>query len=444
MPWQRREASEGMTDSVPATDPPAALSGYRILDFTERVQGPLGTQILGDLGAEVIKVERLEVVTPDGHPMERYRTTDDGHGFDPDFYNAAFLSLNRNKQSISLDLKSAEGLEVARRLVAVCDVVYENFRPGVMDRLGVGYQACTEINPSIIYASASGYGKDGPYAQRRGQDILAQAIGGLGAMNATADGRPTAVGIPIADILGGMNGALAVLAALLYRDRTGIGQHVQVNLLDSVLAAQGQEALLFLNSPVGEPQRQTAMHAHPYIPPPYGFYATLDGYIALPSGQQLPELSAILGLPDLRQDPRFSTSRVRDRNRVEFERLLEEELAQRTTTEWLEVLDAQDIYAAPVNTVGKAFADPQVLHNKIVITVDAPGGPLTMIASPLWLSTTPTRVRRPPPRLGEHTHDILRLAGFDDRDIDRIWKSGAVAGSGATSTDGQAGGKGHS
>ena len=240
------------------------LAGYRVLDFTDRLQGPLGTQILGDLGAEVLKVERLEVLTPDGLPVERYLANDAG-GPDLDYYRATFLAVNRNKKSIVLDLKAESGAEVARRLVARCDVVYENFRPGVMDRLGLGYADCAALNPGIVYVSASGYGPDGPYAHRRGQDILAQGIGGLAVVNAGADDRPLAVGVPIADVLGGMNGATAALAALLHRERTGEGQHVQVNLLDSVLAAQHGEAFYYLNGAAPQPRRETP-DARPPLP----------------------------------------------------------------------------------------------------------------------------------------------------------------------------------
>jgi crotonobetainyl-CoA:carnitine CoA-transferase CaiB-like acyl-CoA transferase len=411
----------------PPVRPRAPLDGYRILDFTERLQGPLGTQTLGDLGADIVKVERIEVTTPEGNPSERYRRATHGSGYDLDLYTAAFLSLNRNKRSIALDLKSEAGLAVARRLVGVCDVVYENFRPGVMDRLGLGYADCATIKPAVVYASASGYGPDGPYANRRGQDILAQAIGGLAMMNAPAGGRPLAVGIPIADVLGGMNGALAVMAALLYRNRTGEGQQVFVNLLDGVLAAQSEEALLFLNTLAGEPRRRTPAQAHPYIPPPYGLYATRDGYIALPSGQQLSELSAILGIPDMRRDPRFATSQSRNQHRDEFDHLVEEALAGHTTAEWMELMLEADIYAAPVNSAEQAFSDPQVKHNGMVIEVEAPGGPLTMVASPLRFSKTPPQVRNAPPMLGEHTVDILELAGYTTDEIEKMLESGAVA-----------------
>lgn len=414
-----------MTNPKPAQpDPP--LRGYRVLDFTERLQGPLATQTLGDLGADIIKVERLHDMTPEGNRVERYRKASPRDGYELDLYNAAFLALNRNKRSIALDLKTETGREVAYRLVGRCDVVYENFRPGVMRRLGLGYDDCKAINPSIVYASASGYGNDGPYAARRGQDILAQAISGLARMNAPAGGRPSTVGIPIADVLGGMNGAMAVMAALLHRNNTGEGQQVFVNLLDSALAAQAEEALLFLNGSRQEPQRETPAHAHPYIPPPYGLYATRDGYIALPSGQQLSELSAILGISDLRQDPRFATSSARNRHRHDFEQLIETALAERTTAEWMELLIEADIYAAPVNSIGEAVEDPQIGHNEMVIQVEAPGGKLEMVASPLHFSTTPTEVRNAPPLLGEHTIEILEMAGYATGDIGRILGTGAV------------------
>ena len=225
--------------------PPGPLAGIRVLDFTERMQGPYGTQILADFGADVLKVERAQALTPDGRPDERYGSRF-LYGKDPEdsrFYTAGFLAANRNKRSIALDLKSAGGREVARRLVAVCDVVYENFRPGVMGRLGLGYEACREINPSIVYASASGYGQSGPYVALPGQDILAQAVGGFGAMNSDAQSRPVPVGMSITDVMGGMNGAIGVLAALVHRALTGEGQQVAVSLLESAVAAQSEQAV---------------------------------------------------------------------------------------------------------------------------------------------------------------------------------------------------------
>jgi crotonobetainyl-CoA:carnitine CoA-transferase CaiB-like acyl-CoA transferase len=409
------------------TTTPDVLAGIRVLDFTERMQGPYGTQMLSDLGAEIIKVERVQSLTPDGRPDERYgsngqygRTEEDST-----FYPAGFLAANRNKKSVTIDLKSPEGKEVVRRLVEKVDVVYENFRPGVMERLGIGYDDCRAINPSIIYASASGYGPDGPYARKPGQDVLAQAVGGFGAINASGDGRPTAVGMSITDVMGGMNGAFAVLAALFHRERTGEGQRVGVCLLDSAIAAQSEQAVHFLNTQVGEPDRGTPMHAHPYIPPPYGFYATKDGYLALSSGRQIPQLARILDAPEL-LDSRFEGYWGRARNRVEMEELIEARLRTRTSAEWLEVMEAEDLFVAPVKTFAETFTDPQVVHNGMVVSVDSPIGELKLIGPAFKLSATPARVRTAPPTHGQHTDEILGFAGYTPGEIAGLREAGAV------------------
>jgi crotonobetainyl-CoA:carnitine CoA-transferase CaiB-like acyl-CoA transferase len=398
------------------------LAGIRVLDFTERMQGPYGTQILADLGAEVIKVERRVSLTVDGRPDERYGANG-RYGQDPDdttFYAAGFLASNRNKKSVPIDLKTDDGKAVVARLVAASDIVYENFRPGVMARLGFGYEDCVKLNPSVIYASASGYGSDGPYLRRPGQDVLTQAIGGFGAMNASADGRPTPVGMSITDLLGGMNGAIAVLAALHHRDQTGEGQRVEVNLLASAIAAQSEQAVHFMNTDIGEPRRGTIMHAHPYIPAPYGFYATKDGYLALSSGRQIPELSRILGIPDLTEDPRFADPRSRDRHRVELETVLEEALQAKTTAEWLELMEPEGLFAAPVNSFAEAFSDEQVVQQGMIATVDSPVGELKLLAPPYYFSLTPASVRTAPPRHGEHTDEVLGELGFSAEEISEL------------------------
>jgi crotonobetainyl-CoA:carnitine CoA-transferase CaiB-like acyl-CoA transferase len=404
------------------------LAGIRVLDFTERMQGPYGTQILADFGAEVIKVERRVSLTVDGRPDERYGPNG-RYGQDPadtSFYAAGFLAANRNKKSVTIDLKNDEGKSVVARLVGICDVVYENFRPGVMARLGFGYDDCAKINPSVIYASAYGYGSDGPYQRRPGQDVLAQAISGFGAMNIAADGRPTPVGMSITDLLGGMNGAIAVLAALRHRERTGEGQRVEVNLLASAVAAQSEQAVHFLNTDIGEPDRGTVMHAHPYIPAPYGFYATKDGYLALSSGRQIPELSRILGVPDLTADPRFATPRERNEHREEFEQLLEDALQHKTTAEWMELMEPEGLFAAPVKSFAEAFSDDQVSQQGMIATIDSPVGELKLPAPPYRLSRTPATVRTAPPRHGEHTDEVLESAGFSRDEIDRLRQEEAI------------------
>jgi crotonobetainyl-CoA:carnitine CoA-transferase CaiB-like acyl-CoA transferase len=405
-----------------------ALTGIRVLDFTERMQGPYGTQILADFGAEVIKVERRVSLTVDGRPDERYGPNG-RYGQDPadtSFYAAGFLAANRNKKSVTIDLKNDEGKAVVARLVGICDVVYENFRPGVMARLGFGYDDCAKINPSVIYASAYGYGSDGPYQRRPGQDVLAQAIGGFGAMNIAADGRPMPVGMSITDLLGGMNGAIAVLAALRHRERTGEGQRVEVNLLASAVAAQSEQAVHFLNTDIGEPDRRTVMHAHPYIPAPYGFYATKDGYLALSSGRQIPELSRILGVPDLTADPRFATPRERNEHREQFEQLLEDALQHKTTAEWMELMEPEGLFAAPVKSFAEAFSDDQVSQQGMIATIDSPVGELKLPAPPYRLSRTPATVRTAPPRHGEHTDEVLESAGFSRDEIEGLRQEEAI------------------
>ncbi|WP_022886772.1 CaiB/BaiF CoA transferase family protein [Glaciibacter superstes] len=387
-----------------------ALAGIVVLDFTERVQGPYATQMLGDLGADVIKIERERALTPDGRADERY--ADEEEGRPGTLYRATFLANNRNKRSVALDLKTARGIEVARSLAAKADVVYENFRPGVMDRLGLGYADCVQLNPEIIYVSASGYGAEGPYADKPGQDVLVQAIAGMGAMNESASGRPTPIGMSITDVLGGINGAAAVLAALVHRERTGEGQQVAVDLLGSALAALGEHAVHLLNNNVGEPVRGTVMHGHGYIPPPYGFYATADGYIALSSGRDIPGLCELIGLPDLTVDPRFESFDKRNANRAEMEELLESALKARSTQEWLDILEPADIFVARVNSLGEALDDPQVRATGRVQTLDAPDGPLHLIAPPTRFSRTPALIRTVPPRHGEHTMDVLAELGL--------------------------------
>ncbi|BCB78246.1 CaiB/BaiF CoA transferase family protein [Phytohabitans flavus] len=397
------------------------LTGIRVLDFTERIQGPYGTQMLGDLGAEVIKVERVSTLTPDGRPDDRYPAP----GTQPTLYTAMFLSANRNKKSITLNLKAPEGVDVAHRLVAGSDVVYENFRPGVMDRLGLGYADCAALNPSIVYCSASGYGPDGPYARKPGQDVLAQALGGFGAVNATG-GRPTPVGMSVTDVMGGMNGGIAVLAALYHRLNTGEGQHVQVSLLNSAIAAQSEPAVQYLNGDAGEPVRDTPTQGHPYIPPPYGFYATSDGHIALSCGHQVPQLCRVIGLPDLSKDPRFDSQRARERNREQFERIVEDALRRRTTAEWLPLMAAEELFAAPVHGFTQAFTDPQVTHGRMVTTVDSPIGPLRLVSPGFTLTRTPATIRTAPPSHGQHTEQILTGAGYTTEQIAALRDRGVI------------------
>lgn len=406
---------------------PGPLHGTRVLDFTERMQGPYATQMLADMGADVIKVERRNSLTPDGRPDDRFgeRGRYGSDAEDSKIYSSGFLANNRNKRSITIDLKTPEGIEVVRRLLPRCQVVYENFRPGVMDRLGVGYAACAEVEPSIVYASASGYGPNGPYGTKPGQDVLVEALTGWGAINIDEQGRPQPVGVAIADLLGAMNGAYAVASALLHRERTGEGQHVRVCLFDSALAGLAEWGFHAINTPAGEPRRPSG-HASPYTPPPYGFYATKDGHLALSSGRQIAILSRILGIDDLSRDERFSQYWPRHRNRDEMKAIMERALAEKTTAEWLELMEPEDMFVAPVQGLTEAFDDPQAQHNEMAVPLDTPVGTLRFLGVPWKLSATPASVRTPPPSHGEHTDEVLVESGFSPEEIERLRAAEAI------------------
>ncbi len=374
-----------------------ALSGVRVADFTRVVSGPYCTMLLGDLGAEIVKIEQ---------PGKG----DDTRAWGPPFAGGEstyYLSVNRNKKSVCLDLNDAGDLARARRLILRSDVVVENFRPGYMDRLGLGYEALRLEHPGLIYCAISGYGASGPYRDRAGYDVTVQALGGLMGITGEPEGPPVKTGVALVDVMSGLQACTGILAALYHRERTGEGQHVEVSLLGAELAALINAASAFLVA--GEvPQRQGTAHTSIV---PYQVFAAADGYVMVGAANDklFAGLCAELGHPDWARDARFRTNADRVRHRTELLPLIERELARETVTTWVRRLGAAGVAVAPVNDLAQVFEDPQVVHSGQVMTVRHPTiGNLRLVGPAVGLSRTPAEVRLPPPLLGEHTEEIVR------------------------------------
>jgi len=375
-----------------------ALAGMVVLDLTQVMAGPYCTMVLADLGADVIKIEN-----PDGGDQTRRSWGRSGKGED----SRAFMSLNRNKRSAVLDLKTPEGLAAFRELAARADVVIENWRPGVAARLGVGYEDLRADNPGLIYASISGFGQSGPYADRPGYDLIAQAMAGVMSITGEPDGRPVKSGIPVADLGSGLFCAIAILAAWSAKQRTGRGQRVETSLFESALALAVWESTEYWDTGVvpaklGSANRMSA---------PYQALATSDGYVTVGANNDRlwRRLCDCLDLAHLVQDERFADNTGRMAHRAALAAALEERLVERTTAEWVEALLAAGVPAGPIQDYGQVLSgDPHVAARGMVTSVEHPvEGELPVLASPLRLSETPPTVRRPPPLLGEHTDEVL-------------------------------------
>jgi formyl-CoA transferase len=390
--------------SVALTNGSAPLAGVVVLDFTQIELGPCATQVLGDFGADVIKIER-----PGGGDLARtYMKHHSGE-------SVVFWSLNRNKRSVALDVRSPLGREAVFRLARKADVVVHNFRPGVMERLGFGADVLRTINPRLIYAIGSGYGPTGPYRDKGGQDVLAQALSGIASRRADPGAAPEPCATPIADFTAGMLLVQAILLALLARDRTGVGQLVHVSLLDAMLAMQLQEATVWMNL-----RERLNWGAFPLS----GTFKTLDGYVVMVGAfkpNPLQEICRGLGIEDLSAESRYATHDDQVAHRDELQARWRLEFGKRTTGQVIEALESVDILCARVNGIDEALEDPQVRHNGMIIEMRHPEvGPIRSVGSPVKMEDTPATVRLAPPRLGEHTREVLGDLGFSSEEIDTI------------------------
>jgi len=384
-----------------------ALEGIKVVSFNHFLMGPAGMQILGDLGADVIAVE------PVGGAFQRQWS---GANRKVDGESLLFLCANRNKRSVALDLKSERGVEIARKLVLGADVVAENFRPGVMDRLGLGYEAIKADNPSVIYASASGYGPGGPYVNRPGQDMLIQGLSGLAAVTGDFEDGARPVGVSAVDHHGAMILAMSILAALLNRGRTGEGCRVDVNLLSSAIDLQMESLTCFLNGSRPETTRHPKRSGGWMFPAPYGAYATADGHIVL-SFADMPTLAEALDEPALAQFPNDETYPRRE----EIIPLVERALLKRTTAHWEETLTEYKLWHAPVNDYAALEKDPQIAYlGSFEKLTGATEQPLTLVKHPAQYNGKVPPVRLPPQPLGAQTEEVLRELGYSGADIEQL------------------------
>jgi len=391
------------------------LSGIRVIDLGRHLAGPTAAMWLGDLGADVIKIE---------NPGKG----EDARSSGPPFFNgesAFFLAANRNKRSLALNLKVPEGQEVFRKLAATADVIVENFRPGVMDALNIGYERVSATNPGVIYCSISGFGADGPFAGRPGLDQIIQGVSGLMSITGFEGGEPTRVGIPIADLLTGLFGAYGVLAALQARQQTGRGQRVETSLLESMVGMLAFQATRYLNG--GDVPPPAGNH-HP-INAPYGVFRSKDGYLTVggTGDKRWPILCKTIGAPELLEDERFKTNGGRHANRMELAELISAKLQARTSAEWEPILNDAGVPCGPILGVGDALDHPQVRHRDMVVEIEHPtAGLLHLLGLPVKLSATPGGVRHAPPVLGQHSAAILSDLGLSADEIEALVKAGTL------------------
>ncbi|MFE4000243.1 CaiB/BaiF CoA transferase family protein [Nocardioides sp. YIM B13467] len=396
------------------TTTPRILEGYRVLDCSIAMAGPFAAQRLGDLGADVVKVE------PVTGEWQRHAAAGGAQG---NQINVSFLSLNRNKRSLAVDLKADAGKQVLLRMVETADVFLQNYRPGVAERLGVDYATLSAINPRLVYVSMSGYGEDGPDVDQPGQDLLLQARSGAMLSTGRHGEPPQPAGQYLVDAVTASTAFEAVLAALLHRERTGEGQLVKVNMLDAITTLQMQELSVFVAGKVPQ-QRSAEPHAHVYIRAPYGTFKTADGFLAL-AMPDLPTLGKVIDEPSFAE----MSSEVHGwTHRDEVHRRTADRLVLRTTAEWLAALGAAGIWCGPVQDYAALVEDPQIKHNGTFVEYDHPTeGRVTTPGFPYAFSRTPATIERGAPLVGEHTGELLAEAGFSGEEIAALTADGVVA-----------------
>ncbi|GAB3398627.1 CoA transferase [Massilia agilis] len=406
---------------------PGALSHIKVLDLSRVLAGPWCGQLLADLGAEVIKVERPGV-------------GDDTRGWGPPYLkdrsgaetkeSAYFLSANRGKKSLTLDISTPEGQDIVKKLAAECDIVLENYKVGALAKYGLDQASLRAINPRLIYCSITGFGQDGPDAQRAGYDFMIQGMGGLmsitGQPDEVAGGGPVKVGVAVTDVMTGMYASVAVLAALAQREVSGAGQYIDLALFDVQVAMLANQASNYL---VGNVVPGRLGNAHPNIVP-YQAFATADGHLILAVGndRQFNSFCQVAGHPEWGSNELFATNAMRVRHRVELIALLEPVLQERTTRQWLDQLEAVGVPCGPINTIAQVFEEPQARHRQLAVPLPhALHDAVASVANPIRMSDTPVAYDRAAPLLGEHTHEILQERLHLDREqIDRLQRQGVI------------------
>lgn len=391
------------------------LDGIRVLEVGAFAAAPLCTMLLADLGADVVKVE------PPGKG-ELYRTIPPFEGGESHY----FMSVNRNKRGVALDLKHPESAEVARRLIEWADVLVQNYAPGVADALGVGYSAASAINPRLVYCSISGFGLTGPLAGQGGHDIILQASSGMMDATGPAGGEPVKVVPAVPDVMGATLAVVGILSALWARQSSGLGQHVDCSLFDAALFSL--TPVYFPAYAAGGESPQRLGSEHPFIPTLRAWRGSDDRYLVTGAAtdEMWQRMCAALDAPELGADARYITRSDRQANRAELHAALVERFATLPAAEWVDRLNAADVPSELVQTLGEAVESPQARARDMLIEVDHAVGALQMMGIPLKLSDTPGTVRLPPPRLGEHTHDVLAELGFSASEVDEMRTSGAI------------------